>query len=98
MAIAGWRAIFTKYIDKGKEASEWSLDNSMLGFGTGLAGIISGYMIMKFGFSFTFIIAGCLGLVGVLLLFGISDEVQVSVKGVHANLMDFINNGQKKKE
>jgi len=97
MAIAGWRAIFTKYIDKGKEASEWSLDNSMLGFGTGLAGIISGYMIMKFGFSFTFIIAGCLGLTGVLLLFGISDEVQVSVKGVHANLMDFINNGQKKK-
>jgi len=97
MAVAGWRAIFTKHIDRGKEASEWSLDNSSLGLGTGLAGIVSGYMIMKFGFSLTFVIAGCLGLIGVLILLGISDEVQVSVKGIHANIMDFFNNNQRKR-
>jgi len=84
MAISGWRAIFTKNIDKGKEASEWSLDNSLLGFGVGLAGIFSGY------------IAGLLGLAGVFIIFGLRNEMKVSVKGVHANIMDFFSNGNKK--
>ncbi|MDD5696464.1 MAG: MFS transporter [Candidatus Pacebacteria bacterium] len=97
MTISGWRAIFTKHIDKGKEASEWSLDNSLLGFGTGLAGILSGYMVLKLGFSASFVMAGILGLAGVFLTFGIRNEMQVSVKGIHANIMDFFSNGKTKK-
>lgn len=96
MAISGWRAIFTKNIDKGKEASEWSLDNSLLGFGTGAAGIVSGYMVLKFGFSASFFAAGLLGLAGVFVIFALRNEMNVSVKGVHANIMDFFSNGRKK--
>jgi len=95
MAISGWRAIFTKNIDKGKEASEWSLDNSLLGFGTGVAGIFSGYMVLNYGFMSSFVIAGILGLIGVLIIFLLRKEMQVSVRGVHANIMDFFN-GHKK--
>lgn len=96
MAISGWRAIFTKNIDKGKEASEWSLDNSLLGFGTGIAGIISGYFVLKFGFTFSFLFAGILGLLGVLIIFSLRKELNVSVRGVHANIWDFFNNNKRK--
>ena len=91
MAISGWRAIFTKNIDKGKEASEWSLDDSLLGFGTGVAGIFSGYMVLNFGFISSFIVAGTLGLMGVLIIFLLRKEMQVSARGIHANIMDFFN-------
>lgn len=96
MAISAWRAIFTKNVDKGKEASEWSLDNSMLGFGTGVAGIVSGYMVLKFGYEITFCLASILGLLGVLIIFFLRKEMNVSTKGLHANIKDFIN-GRKKK-
>jgi MFS family permease len=95
MAISAWRAIFTKNVDKGKEASEWSLDNSLLGFGTGIAGIISGYMVLKFGYAITFFLSGVLGLLCVLVIFSLRKEMNVSTKGLHANIKDFIN-GRKK--
>jgi len=91
MAISAWRAIFTKNVDKGKEASEWSLDNSMLGFGTGIAGVVSGYMVLKFGYETTFCLAGILGLLGVLVIFFLRKEMNVSTKGLHANIKDFVN-------
>ena len=97
MAIAGWRAIFTRNIDKGKEASEWSLDNSLLSFGTGIAGVVSGYMVFNFGFTSSFIFAGIFGLISVLIIFSLRKEMQVSARGVHANIMDFFN-GRKKKQ
>jgi predicted MFS family arabinose efflux permease len=96
MAISGWRAIFTKNIDKGKEASEWSLDNSLLGIGTGLAGVASGFIVLNFGFTNSFIFAGLLGLIGVLVLLCLRKEMRISVKGVHANIMDFFNNKKRK--
>lgn len=96
MAISGWRAIFTKNIDKGKEASEWSLDNSLLGLGTGIAGIISGYFVLKFGFISSFVLAGIMGLLGVLIIFSLRKELNVSVRGVHANIWDFLNNNKRK--
>jgi len=75
MSLAGWSAIFTRNIDKGHEATEWSLSATGYSLGTGVAGIIGGYTVEKFGFNPTFIGVGILGLIGVILLLVIKQDV-----------------------
>jgi len=40
MSTAGWSAIFTRHIDKGWEATEWSISSMSVGIGAAVAGII----------------------------------------------------------
>lgn len=68
MSLTGWSAIFTRKIDKGREATAWSLSATGYSLGTGVAGIVGGYAIERFGFDPVFIAVGILGLVGVILL------------------------------
>jgi len=51
-----WCAIFTRHIDKGKEAFEWSLNSSSLGFGIGITGAVGGILASQFGFNLIFIL------------------------------------------
>jgi len=89
MSLAGWRAIFTKNIDKGKEATEWSLDDTMLSVGTAAAGVISGWMVVELGYETAFISAGVLGLLSVLVLLRLRKEIEgVFDRNFHANLKD----------
>jgi predicted MFS family arabinose efflux permease len=74
-SITGWRAIFTRNIDKGHEAADWSLDDAVIGFGTGLSGVTSGFLVYKFGFMPSFIIASMMGLIGVLFLFCLRKDI-----------------------
>ena len=67
MAIPAWAAIFTRHIDKGKEAFEWSLESSALSFGVGVTGAIGGILVAKFGFDMVFIIVSVFALSGALL-------------------------------
>lgn len=76
MTLSGWQAIFTRHIDKGKEATEWGLDATFVGFGVGIAGAIGGWAVTKFGFEPVFICVGILGLVGTIILFGLRNEVK----------------------
>lgn len=48
VAIPAWCGIFTRHIDKGKEAQSWALDSSALGIGAGAAGIIGGVVAKTF--------------------------------------------------
>ena len=66
MLIPSSYAIFTRHIDKGKEAVEWSLDSTVLGFGAGITGALGGIIAGKFGFSAVFIIASVLNFVAAL--------------------------------
>ena len=50
MAVPSWSAIFTRHIEKKREAFCWSLDSSALGLGGGIAGIIGGTIAKAFGF------------------------------------------------
>ncbi|MFA5178155.1 MAG: MFS transporter [Candidatus Paceibacterota bacterium] len=75
MCISGWRAIFTRNIDKGHEAADWSLDDAVLGFGTGISGLVSGYLVYKFGFVPSFIVAGTCGLIGVIFLICLRKDI-----------------------
>jgi MFS family permease len=87
MSLAGWRAIFTKNIDKGKEATEWSLDDTMLSMGTAAAGVLAGWMVYKFGYEQTFLAAGILGLLSVVVLLSLRKEIEgVFNRNFHANI------------
>lgn len=74
MAIPAWAAIFTRHIDKGKEAFEWSIESSALSFGVGLTGALGGILVSKFGFNAVFAMVGFFAIIGALLpLFIIKD-------------------------
>lgn len=81
MSFSGWSAIFTRHIDKGKEATEWGLDATSVGIGTGISAVIGGWAVTQFGFNPVFIVVGILGLIGVALLLGIRNNI----KGVFNN-------------
>lgn len=55
MNIPGYTSIFTRHIDRGKEAFEWSVRGSLIGFGAGIAGVLGGMTAYRFGFSALFI-------------------------------------------
>lgn len=89
MSIAGWRSIFTKKIDKGKEASEWALDDMFISLGCGFAGLISGWIVTMIGFTQSFLVAGSLGILSTLVLLGLRKEIAgVFNRGFHANIKD----------
>lgn len=66
-AIPAWAAIFTRHIDKGREALEWSLDSTAIGVGAGITGAIGGLLVSRFGFDFVFVLVSVLVVLGALL-------------------------------
>jgi MFS family permease len=70
MAFPSWLAIFTRHIDKGKEALEWGMESTFLGAGAGIAGGVGGIVAATFGFNVVFIfVSGFTFLSSLLLLF-----------------------------
>ena len=55
MNIPGYTAIFTRHIDKGQEAFDWSVRSALIGFGSGLAGASGGIIASYFGFHALFV-------------------------------------------
>jgi len=69
MAYPSWFAIFTRHVDKGKEAFEWSIWSTNIDLGVGIAGIIGGILVAKFNFNFVFILASIIACISILGLF-----------------------------
>ena len=63
----GWFAIFTRHIDKGKEGTEWTLENVGIGLVSAGAAALGGIMAERLGFSNLFLIVGILSLVGLII-------------------------------
>lgn len=76
MSLGGWRSIFTKNIDVGREASEWCLDDMWLSAGTAAAGILSGFLVFKLGYTAAFLLAGSMGLVSVFMLLRLRKDIE----------------------
>jgi len=76
ISLVGWKAIFSRNIDKGKEASEWALDDTLLSLGTALAGIVCGVLVTEIGYVNTFLIAGTLGIISVILLLCLRKDIE----------------------
>lgn len=81
MVVPSWSAIFTRHIDKGKEAFEWSLRSTSLGFATGIAGALGGILAAVYGFDIIFVLVGSLSIVSALILLMFSKEITI---GNHA--------------
>jgi len=89
MALAGWRAIFTRNIDKGKEASEWALNDTSLSLGTAVAGIVSGILVTKLGYDIAFFSAGILGILSIIMLLCLRKDIEgVFNRRFRTNLKD----------
>ena len=55
MNIPGYTAIFTRHIDKGREAFDWSVRVALVGVGIGVASALGGIVAYNFGFNLLFI-------------------------------------------
>lgn len=75
MAYPSWFAIFTRHIDKGKEAFEWSVWSTNTDLGVGIAGIIGGIIVTKFNFNFIFILTTIFAYISVLSLLVIKNNI-----------------------
>lgn len=71
MNIPGYTAIFTRHIDKGKEALSWSTRAASVGIGAGVAGALGGTIVHYFGFNVLFL--------GVVILLLISAAVPILI-------------------
>jgi MFS family permease len=77
MALPSWLAIFTRHIDKGKEAFEWSLETTSIGAGAGIAGGIGGIVAAAFGFKVLLISVSVFTMIAALLYLFIRKDVFV---------------------
>jgi len=75
MALPAWSAIFTRHIEKKREAFCWSLDSSALGLGAGITGIIGGTVAQSFGFIPLFIGVSVFNVMAALLLLFIMKDI-----------------------
>lgn len=79
MVFPSWLAIFTRHIDKGKEALEWSMESTFLGAGAGIAGGVGGIIAANFGFTIVFIFVSGLTFFSTLLLLIIRKDISIKI-------------------
>lgn len=60
--VPTWSGIFTRHIDKGKEAFSWSLESTGLGFAAGIAGAFGGILASLISFKVVFVMVSIFGL------------------------------------
>ena len=60
-------AMYSKYLDKRKLASEWGLWNSLGAILTGIGALVGGYFASKYGFNFLFLIMFLFSITGFIL-------------------------------
>lgn len=75
MCIPSWLAIFTRHIDKGQEAFEWSMESASIGTGAGIAGGLSGVLVGFFGFQALLILVSGFTILATVLIYYIRDKV-----------------------
>jgi len=80
MNIPGYTAIFTRHIDKGKEALSWSTRAASVGIGAGIAGALGGTVVYYFGFKVLFSGVAILLLISAAIPLLISKELVLKEK------------------
>lgn len=75
MSLPAWCGIFTRHLDKGKEAQSWAWDSSAIGIGGGIAGILGGIIAKTFGFLPLFLGVSILGMISCLLIYSIKKDL-----------------------
>ncbi len=75
MSTAGWTALFSRHMDKGKESTEWGIDAVAVGLGPGIAAALGGAAVTYFSFNDVFMAVTIFGLIGVLVLLFIRQDI-----------------------
>ncbi|MBU4274562.1 MFS transporter [Patescibacteria group bacterium] len=83
LVIPSWMAIFTRHIDKGKEALEWGLESTSIGIGAGIAAALGGTAAAIFGFGVVFICASILTIMSAFLLILIRKDISLKKQSSH---------------
>jgi len=73
--VPTWAAIFTRHIDKGREAFSWSIESTGIGFAAGIAGAVGGLLASMFGFKVIFILTSLFGLIASTALLKIKPHI-----------------------
>ncbi|MBI2110623.1 MFS transporter [Candidatus Woesearchaeota archaeon] len=74
MAYPAYFVLFTHFIDRGKEAFDWSVYGSVVGVGAAITAAVGGYFAETFSFSSLFLFTFFICLAGSFLLFFIPKE------------------------
>lgn len=82
IVVPPYSAIFTRHIDKGREAVEWSVWSTSVGVGAGIAGGVGGIAVGTFGFPIVFIGVAAFTFFSAALLFLIKDDISYKNKEV----------------
>jgi len=82
LANPGWYAIFTRHIDKNKEGTEWTLENTGVALAAAGTAAIGGVLAQHFGFHNLFLIVGIVSLLGLIIQISLySAVIELDHKG-----------------
>lgn len=73
--VPTWAAIFTRHIDKGREAFSWSLESTGIGFAAGFAGAFGGIIAGVMGFKAVFVLVSVFGIAASSTLLLIKNKI-----------------------
>jgi MFS family permease len=71
-----WYALFTRHIDKGKEALEWGAYQTIVDLSGAFAASIGGFIAGKFGFTALLITASMMSFVSWLFILGVKKDIK----------------------
>lgn len=80
MALPGWQAIFTRHIDRYREAEEWAISNTLVGFSIALAAVLGAFLADSLGFDNLFLIVGTVTVIGCFFLFFVYQDLRMAEK------------------
>lgn len=77
MVVPAWFGLYTRHIDKGKEAYEWSVYSTSLGFIVGIFGAIGAIIAATVGFKIIFIIISLFTFLAAIIFYSLRDEITI---------------------
>ncbi|RJR23417.1 MFS transporter [Candidatus Microgenomates bacterium] len=80
MSLPGWQAIFTRHIDHDREAEEWAICNTLVGFSIALAGALGAFLAESLGFDLLFMVVGTVTALGCSFLFFVYQDLRTAEK------------------
>ncbi len=75
MVVPAWYAVYSRHVDKDKEAFEWGMDSTSLGFVLGISGAIGGIAADIMGFKLIFIIVGLFTIASAISLLLVKNDI-----------------------
>jgi predicted MFS family arabinose efflux permease len=76
-----WPAIFTRHMDKGKVAFDWSLDRGSIGLAVAIASIAGAKVAEVLGFDMVFVFAGLASIASAMVLLAVPKLILPQPKG-----------------